>query len=78
MSAEPAAPAEWRRLDARMLLIHPLETLVRLLPALVAVFIARLGSDANDRWELLALPVIVAFGVLRWMTTLYQVAEGQI
>jgi len=78
MSAERAAPTEWRRLDARMLLVHPLETLVRLLPALVAVFIARLGSDANDRWELLALPVIVAFGVLRWMTTRYRVSEGQI
>jgi putative membrane protein len=68
----------WRRLDARMLLIHPLETLVRLLPALLAIFIARLGSDSNDRWELLALPVIVAFGVLRWLTTRYRVADGQI
>ena len=68
----------WRRLDPRMLLIHPLETLVRLLPALVAVFIARLGSDGNDRWELLALPVIVAYGVLRWLTTRYRVAGGQI
>jgi putative membrane protein len=68
----------WRRLDARMLLIHPLETLVRLLPALLAIFIARLGSDGNDRWELLALPVIVAFGVFRWLTTRYRIADGQI
>ena len=51
------ASAPWRRLDARMLLIHPLETLVRFLPALLAVFVARLGSDGDDRWELLALPV---------------------
>ena len=25
----------WRRLNARMLLVHPIETLVRLLPALL-------------------------------------------
>ena len=76
----PAVDSEtgWRRLDARMLLIHPLETLVRLLPALLAIFIARLGSDGNDRWELLALPVIVAYGVLRWVTTRYRISGGQI
>lgn len=70
--------AGWRRLDARMLLIHPLETLIRLLPALIAIVIARAGSDANDRWELLALPVILAYGALRWMTTRYRIAGGQI
>ncbi|MGW5240469.1 PH domain-containing protein [Monashia sp. NPDC004114] len=76
----PAADDEtgWRRLDPRMLLIHPLETLVRLLPALLAIFIARLGSDGNDRWELLALPVIVAYGVFRWLTTRYRIGDGQI
>ncbi|GAB2750876.1 hypothetical protein UB45_04930 [Terrabacter sp. 28] len=72
------ASAPWRRLDARMLLIHPLETLVRFLPALLAVFVARLGSDGDDRWELLALPVILAFGVLRWATTRYRIGDGQI
>ena len=70
--------AGWRRLDARMLLIHPLETLIRFLPALVAIVIARAGSDDNDRWELLALPVILVYGALRWMTTRYRIADGQI
>ncbi|MFM6849531.1 MAG: PH domain-containing protein [Terrabacter sp.] len=68
----------WRRLDARMLLIHPLETLVRFLPALLAVFVARLGSQGDDRWELFALPAILAFGVLRWATTRYRIGDGQI
>ena len=47
----------WRRLNARMLLVHPIETLVRLLPALLVVLIARSGSDSDERWELIALPV---------------------
>lgn len=68
----------WRRLDARMLLVHPLETLIRFLPALLALVVFRAGSEDNDRWELYAVPLIVAFGVLRWVTTRYRIADGQI
>ncbi|GAA2149469.1 putative membrane protein [Humibacillus xanthopallidus] len=70
--------SEWRRLNARMLLVHPIETLVRLLPAVLVVLIARSGSDSDARWELIALPVIVAWGVLRWVTTRYRIIDGQI
>ena len=66
----------WRRLNPRMLLVHPIETLIRLLPALVVVLIAR--SDSDSRWELIALPFIVAFGVMRWVTTRYRIVDGQI
>ena len=69
---------QWRRLNARMLLVHPIETLVRLLPALLVVLIARSGSDSDERWELIALPVIVAFGVMRWVTTRYRIVDRQI
>jgi len=68
----------WRRLDARMLLVHPLETLIRFLPALLALVVFRAGSEDNDRWELYAVPLIIAFGVLRWVTTRYRIADGQI
>lgn len=68
----------WRRLDARMLLVHPLETLVRFLPALLAVVFFRSGGDDHDRWELYAVPVLVAYGILRWVTTRYRIADGQI
>ncbi len=37
----------WRRLNARMLLVHPIETLVRLLPALLVVLIARSAPTAT-------------------------------
>ncbi|WP_242653037.1 PH domain-containing protein [Intrasporangium flavum] len=83
-SASPEEPVpevpetEWRRLDARMLLIHPVETVIRLLPALLALLVARANSDSDQPWELYALPVIVAFGVLRWFTTRYRITGGRI
>ncbi|HKX67731.1 MAG TPA: PH domain-containing protein [Intrasporangium sp.] len=70
--------AEWQRLDKRMLLIHPIQTFVRALPALLAIFVVQLGSDDSDRWELIVLPVIVAFGLLRWVTTRYRISADQI
>ncbi len=61
-----------------MLLVHPIETLVRFLPALLVILIARAGSDEGQRWELIAVPVILAFGVMRWLTTRYRVVDDQI
>ena len=77
-SGAPAPESEWRRLDARMLLVHPVETVVRLLPALLALLVARANSDSDQPWELYALPVIVGFGVLRWFTTRYRITGGRI
>lgn len=70
--------SDWRRLDKRMLLIHPFQTLVRALPALIAIFLARAGADGSERWELIVLPLIVAYGVARWFTTTYRIDAEQI
>ena len=82
MNATPEAPSSeelaWRRLDRRMLLVHPLQTLFRALPALLAILFVSIGSDDSDRWELLLLPVVVAFGLLQWVTTRYRISDGQI
>ena len=75
-AAVPETP--WRRLDARMLLVNPLETRIRALPAVIAIVLARATSESDDRWELLAVPVILAFGALRWLTTRYRIDHGQI
>lgn len=74
----PVPETDWRRLDGRMLLVNPLETLIRALPAVLAIFVARAGSDSGQRWELIAVPVILAFGALRWLTTRYRIQDGQI
>ena len=70
--------ADWQRLDKRMLLIHPIQTFVRALPALLAIFVVQLNSEDSDRWELIVLPIIVAFGLLRWFTTRYRISADQI
>ncbi|MCU1535917.1 MAG: rane-flanked domain [Humibacillus sp.] len=61
-----------------MLLVHPIATLVAFLPALLAVGIARAGSEDGQRWELYAVPLILAYGAVRWLTTRYRITGGQI
>lgn len=74
----PGATPGWRRLDKRMLLIHPFQTLVRALPALLAIFLARAGSSDSERWELIALPLVIGYGLARWFTTRYRIDPEQI
>ena len=74
----PTGGSDWRRLDRRMLLIHPFQALVRALPALLALFLARAGSSDSERWELIALPLVLAYGVARWFTTRYRIDGEQI
>lgn len=69
---------DWRRLDVRMLLVHPVQAVVRSLPALLAIFLARSATDPADRWELIAVPFVMALGVLRWFTTRYRIGNGQV
>lgn len=73
MTAAPEAP--WKRLSPRMLLVHPLQELARMAPALVAALIA--GSAAGghgDIWTLAAAALTVALALLRWFTTTYRIS----
>jgi len=70
--------SEWRRLDARMLLVHPVQEAVRFLPALLVVFVTGRSSDRSPWWDVAALAVIVGIGVSRWFTTRYRVGPGRI
>lgn len=61
----------WRRLDPRMLLVHPVVELLRFLPALVGILF--LGSrDRSPGWALLAVAAPVVFGVWRYLTTSFR------
>lgn len=65
-------PASWSRLDPRMLLVHPVEEILRLLPVLVGTVV--LGSSSgNPYWGLAAAAVLVVIGLSRWFTTTYRV-----
>ncbi|MGF6883278.1 putative membrane protein [Nocardia sp. GAS34] len=68
------AEAPWRRLDRRMLLLHPVREVVRYIPVLVVTLIAGSRSD-NPGWGLAVLALIVGLAVTRWFTTTYRIGS---
>ncbi len=79
MSADPLAREQtWRRLDARMLLVHPVNEVVRFLPALIGVFLIGNSLDGDSWWHFVAVGVPVTLGLLRYATTSYRIADGQL
>lgn len=75
-SGEDAVAAEedqpWLRLDKRMLLVHPVNEVLKLLPVIAVSWIV--GSrSGNNYWGLVAVAALVAYGVLRWFTTTYRI-----
>ena len=73
-----ADAAAWRRLDRRMLLIHPIQELPRALPALLAAFVAGNGSGQGLFWIAAALVITLGFAFSRWFTTRYRVTEDRV
>ncbi|MGI5246715.1 PH domain-containing protein [Dactylosporangium sp. CA-139066] len=63
----------WRRLSPRMLLIHPVQEVIRLLPAFLGLVVASLQGGRHGYWGLLAGGVAVALGILRYFTTSYRI-----
>ena len=77
----PAAPrvetVPWRRLDPRMLLVHPVQELMRFLPVIIGAFV--LGSSGGvDWWQFAGVGIPIALGVLRFLTTTFRVTPGQV
>lgn len=68
----------FRRLDARMLLVHPVQEAIRFLPALFGLFLTGRGGGRSPWWDVGALVVIVVWGMSRWFTTRYRISGGQI
>jgi putative membrane protein len=68
----------WRRLDRRMLLIHPIQEIPRALPALLAAFVAGNGSGRGLIWIAVAFAITLGFAFSRWFTTRYRVTEDRV
>lgn len=68
-----AGDSDWRRLDGRMLLVHPVNEVIRFLPALVAVFFVGHASSDNLWWHVGAVAIPVAIGVVRYFTTRFRI-----
>ena len=78
MSADTGTAEDgWRRLDKRMLLVHPVRELVKYIPVLLGVVIVGSQSD-NPAWSLAAVAVIVVFALARWFTTTYRIGPDTV
>lgn len=70
--------ANWRRLDIRMLLVHPVNELVRFLPLVIGIFVLGSSGDDGGPWHYLGVVIPIAIGLLRFASTRFRIARGQI
>ncbi len=69
---------DWRRLSARMLLVHPVREIIRFLPVLIGLLIAGTAGGGDHWWSLIATGLAVLLGLLRWFTTSYRFDDEQV
>src|SRR4051794_10393866 len=72
------AEDSWRRLSARMLLVHPVQELVRALPWLFGLLIAGSSSGRGGQWGLAGVGLAILAGIMRWFTTSYRITPEQV
>jgi putative membrane protein len=68
----------WRRLDRRMLLVHPVRELVRFLPGILLVVFFGRSAENPGLWGLAGIGVPVVLGLLRYVTTSYRITAGRV
>lgn len=80
LPVDAAGETPWRRLSARMLLVHPIRELGQLLAPFLGLFI--LGRVRDDGLPPLVqagfLVVPILLGLARWLTTTYRFTEHQL
>ena len=69
--------AEWRRLDPRMLLVHPVNELLKFLPVLIGIFLVG-SAGGNDLWQLVGVAIPIVLGVMRFLTTRFRITATQV
>ncbi len=70
---------EWQRLDPMMLLVHPIREVIRFLPALVGLLIARSATGGDGWWwQVIGIGVPIALGVARYLTTRFRIADERV
>jgi len=74
---ELARDADWRHLDVRMLLVHPVNELVRFLPLVIGVFLLG-SSNQGDPWHYLGVAIPITLGLWRFASTSFRITPGQI
>jgi len=62
-----------------MLLVHPIREVIRFLPALIGLLIARSASGSDGWWwQVIGIGVPVLLGIARYLTTRFRIAEGRV
>src|SRR3954453_21075401 len=61
-----------------MLLVHPVQELVRALPWLFGLLIAGSSSGRGGQWGLAGVGLAILAGILRWFTTSYRITPEQV
>lgn len=61
-----------------MLLLLPVQEVVRSFPVLVALLVAGSSSGGGAGWGLIGAAVFIAAGTLRWFTTTYRITADQV
>jgi putative membrane protein len=77
-AATHAEDVTWRRLSNRMLLVHPVQEVIRALPALAGLLIAGTSGGQGPLWSLLGVVVVTGLGLLRWFTTTYRIGPERV
>jgi putative membrane protein len=71
-------PEGWRRLSNRMLVVHPIQELLRAWPVLIGLIFAGSANGHGSWWSLVGAVIVVGAGILRWVTTTYRVTAEQV
>ncbi len=69
---------DWQRLDPRMLLVHPVTELRRMVLPLVGIGVFGASQGGGPLVAIAALAIPVVIGVVRYLTTTYRIADGRV
>lgn len=72
MTAPARTETDWQRLDPRMLLVYPVNEIMKYIPVLLGSIIVGTTSG-NPLWSLIPVTLVAAFGIARWFTTSYRI-----
>ncbi|MFI1463273.1 PH domain-containing protein [Nocardia carnea] len=67
----------WQRLDRRMLLVHPVQAVMKFLPAVIGGAILGVSSG-NPLWALLGPVIVIPYGLALWFTTTYRMSPTHV
>jgi putative membrane protein len=62
----------------RMLLVHPVNEVIRFLPVIIGIFVLGSGGEDGGPWHYLGVAIPVAIGLIRFASTKFRITPGQI